>query len=111
MKAQLQSLSNVVGRTRDTLISWIPPHDDWLKINTNDSVTQPHSLAAAGGVIRDHQGRNLAAFLTNLGYCSIMRAELRAAEIGLANAWELGAKKVILELDSLAAVHVIEGPP
>ncbi|CAN1130942.1 Putative ribonuclease H protein At1g65750 [Linum perenne] len=38
-----------------------------------------------------------------------MRAELRAAELGLARAWELGIKKVILELDSLSAVLSIEG--
>ncbi|CAN1189887.1 hypothetical protein LINPERHAP2_LOCUS40166, partial [Linum perenne] len=65
----------------------------------------------SGGVIRDHQGRELAAFSANLGSCSIMRAELRAAEIGLTKAWELGAKKVILELDSLVAVNAIEGFP
>ncbi|CAN1792681.1 Putative ribonuclease H protein At1g65750 [Linum perenne] len=38
-----------------------------------------------------------------------MRAELRGAEMGLQTAWELGARKVILELDSLAAVLSIEG--
>ncbi|CAN1848778.1 Putative ribonuclease H protein At1g65750 [Linum perenne] len=108
MKAQLLNLSNVVVRSRDTLISWIPPPDDWFKINTDGSVTQPHSSAAAGGVIRDCQGRSVAAFTANLGSCSIMRAELRAAELGLAHAWELGAKKVILELDSRAAVLAID---
>ncbi|CAN1126018.1 Putative ribonuclease H protein At1g65750 [Linum perenne] len=39
-----------------------------------------------------------------------MRAELLAAEIGLTLAWDLGAKKVILELDSLAAVLSIQEP-
>ncbi|CAN1837252.1 Putative ribonuclease H protein At1g65750 [Linum perenne] len=38
-----------------------------------------------------------------------MRAELRAADIGLQLAWERGFKNVILELDSLAAVHSITG--
>ncbi|CAN1797820.1 Putative ribonuclease H protein At1g65750 [Linum perenne] len=93
---------------RDTLISWLPPPDDWLKINTDGLVTQPHSQAAGGGVIRNSQGRDLIAFSANLGACSIMRAELRAAEIGLDQAWKLGAKKVLLELDSLAAVRAIE---
>ncbi|CAN1160246.1 Putative ribonuclease H protein At1g65750 [Linum perenne] len=40
-----------------------------------------------------------------------MRAELRAAEIGLGYAWSLGARKVILQLDSLATVNAILGPP
>ncbi|CAN1138923.1 hypothetical protein LINPERPRIM_LOCUS24364 [Linum perenne] len=42
-----------------------------------------------------------------LGSCSITRA----AEIGLTRALDLGFRKVILELDSLAAVISIEGPP
>ncbi|CAN1782182.1 hypothetical protein LINPERHAP1_LOCUS15698 [Linum perenne] len=37
-----------------------------------------------------------------------MRAELRSAAIGLEEAWNLGARKVLLELDSLTAVQAIE---
>ncbi|CAN1327468.1 Putative ribonuclease H protein At1g65750 [Linum perenne] len=110
MKAQLQSLSNIANRRHETLISWIPPPDDWLKVNTDGSVIHPHSLAAAGGIIRDFQGRAIDGFSANLGACSIMRAELLAAEIGLSRAWDLGAKKVILEFDSLAAVLSIQEP-
>ncbi|CAN1148062.1 hypothetical protein LINPERPRIM_LOCUS37877, partial [Linum perenne] len=84
-----------------------PPADDWLKINTDDSVIQPHGHAATR-VIRDNQGRDLTLFSANLGSCSIMRTKLRAAEIGLAKAWELRAKKVIFELDSIAVVLAIE---
>ncbi|CAN1161396.1 Putative ribonuclease H protein At1g65750, partial [Linum perenne] len=83
--------------------------DDWVKINSDGSVLSPGSLAAAGGIIRDCHGHNLITFAANLGSCSIMRAELRAAEIGLQLAWDLGVKKVILELDSQAAVHSING--
>ncbi|CAN1160263.1 hypothetical protein LINPERPRIM_LOCUS21790 [Linum perenne] len=39
-----------------------------------------------------------------------MRAELRAAKIGLAYAWSLGFKKIFLQMDSLAAVNSIQGP-
>ncbi|CAN1815926.1 Putative ribonuclease H protein At1g65750 [Linum perenne] len=74
MKAQSQILENVVGRRRDTLISWIPPSNEWFKINTDGSVIQPGNAATAGGVIRDSEGRSLAAFSANLGSCSIMRA-------------------------------------
>ncbi|CAN1142114.1 hypothetical protein LINPERHAP1_LOCUS29162 [Linum perenne] len=38
-----------------------------------------------------------------------MRAELRGAEMGLQLAWDLGFRKVELELDSLTAVQAIEG--
>ncbi|CAN1801834.1 hypothetical protein LINPERHAP1_LOCUS23125 [Linum perenne] len=38
-----------------------------------------------------------------------MRAELRAAEYGLMIAWDMGFRKVHLQLDSMAAVTVILG--
>ncbi|CAN1189728.1 hypothetical protein LINPERHAP2_LOCUS40075 [Linum perenne] len=40
-------------------------------------------MAAAGGLIRSNDGRCLLAFCTNLGKCSIMRAELRGVIAGL----------------------------
>ncbi|CAN1824868.1 Putative ribonuclease H protein At1g65750 [Linum perenne] len=70
----------------------------------------PSSALTAGRIIQDFQGQAIDAFSANLGARSIMRAELRAAEIVLTRAWELGAKKVILELDSLAAVLSIQEP-
>ncbi|CAN1130192.1 hypothetical protein LINPERPRIM_LOCUS13082 [Linum perenne] len=54
------------------------------------------------------QGHKIDALLANLGACSILRAKLRAVKIGLNRAWNLGAKKVILELDSLAGVLSIQ---
>ncbi|CAN1775327.1 Putative ribonuclease H protein At1g65750, partial [Linum perenne] len=78
-------------------------------INTDGSVLQPHSRAAAGGILRTFLGRPVSTFAANLGRCSIMRAELRAAEIGLKIAWDMGYKKVHLQLDSLAAVTAILG--
>ncbi|CAN1167478.1 Putative ribonuclease H protein At1g65750 [Linum perenne] len=38
-----------------------------------------------------------------------MRAEFRAAEIGLMIAWDMGFKKVHLQLDSMAALTAILG--
>ncbi|CAN1131396.1 Putative ribonuclease H protein At1g65750 [Linum perenne] len=54
-------------------------------------------------------GRPVSTFASNLGHCSIMRAELRAAEIGLMIAWDMGYKKAHFQFDSLAAVTVILG--
>ncbi|CAN1265831.1 Putative ribonuclease H protein At1g65750, partial [Linum perenne] len=77
---------------------------DCITINTNDSVLQSHSRVVAGGILRTFPGHPVNTFAANLGRCSIMRAELRAAEIGLMIAWDMGYKKVHLQLDSLAAV-------
>ncbi|CAN1291848.1 Putative ribonuclease H protein At1g65750 [Linum perenne] len=80
-----------------------------ITINTDGSVLQPHSQAAAGGILRTFLGRPVGSFAANLGRCSIMRAELRAAEIGLMIAWDMGFKKVHLQLDSMAAITAILG--
>ncbi|CAN1763097.1 hypothetical protein LINPERHAP1_LOCUS8681, partial [Linum perenne] len=70
-------------------------------------VVQDQHQAAAGGIFRDHSGSRLACFAANLGNCTIMRAELRAASIRFKIAWELGYRKVHLQMDSLAAVEAL----
>ncbi|CAN1274431.1 Putative ribonuclease H protein At1g65750, partial [Linum perenne] len=82
---------------------------DCITINTDGSVLQPHSQATVGGILHTWQGHPVSTFAANLGRCSIMRAELRAAEIGLMIVWDRGFKKVHLQLDSLAAVTTILG--
>ncbi|CAN1165565.1 Putative ribonuclease H protein At1g65750 [Linum perenne] len=77
MKAHSQSLSGTSIRRRETLLSWIPPPDAWFAINTDGSVIQPSSSAAAGGLVRQweveirhtYRETNKAAdLLANLGH-------------------------------------------
>ncbi|CAI0393266.1 unnamed protein product [Linum tenue] len=72
-------------------LSWIPPPQHWVAVNTDGSVKQPHSQAASGGIIRDHLGRCLGGFYANLGACTITRAELKGALQGLQLAWRLAS--------------------
>ncbi|CAN1763099.1 hypothetical protein LINPERHAP1_LOCUS8681, partial [Linum perenne] len=74
---------------------------------TDGSVVQDQHQAAAGGIFRDHSGSRLACFAANLGNYTIMRVELRAASIRFKIAWELGYRKVHLQMDSLAAVEAL----
>ncbi|CAN1777496.1 Putative ribonuclease H protein At1g65750 [Linum perenne] len=90
-------------------VGWKAGPSDSITINTDGSVLQPHSQAAAGAILRNHLGRQLATFVANLSRCSIMRAELRASEFGLMIAWDRGYKKVHLQLDSRASVTAILG--
>ncbi|CAN1842175.1 Putative ribonuclease H protein At1g65750 [Linum perenne] len=99
---------HVVRDCQVTHIGWKAGPSDCITINTDGSVLQPHSQAAAGGILRTHLGHPVSIFAANLGRCSIMRAELRAAEFGLRIAWDKGYKKVHLQLDSLAAVTAIQ---
>ncbi|CAN1347081.1 Putative ribonuclease H protein At1g65750, partial [Linum perenne] len=75
----------------------------------NGSVLSEFGQAAAGGLIRDYQGRCLAAFTINLGKCSITRAELRGVVSGLQLAWERGYRKIQLQLDSQCVVQLLQG--
>ncbi|CAN1130057.1 Putative ribonuclease H protein At1g65750, partial [Linum perenne] len=81
-------------------VSWTPGPTDWLVINTDGSVKQPLSEAAAGGLVRNSSGHCLLAFTANLGSCSITRAELWGILIGLRLAWNAGYKKIIVQTDS-----------
>ncbi|CAN1264569.1 Putative ribonuclease H protein At1g65750 [Linum perenne] len=63
--------------------------------------------AAAGGLLRTNLGRCIGAFSTNLGRCSITRAELRGIIGGLNLAWDAGARRVMVQVDSRAAVNLI----
>ncbi|CAN1197406.1 Putative ribonuclease H protein At1g65750, partial [Linum perenne] len=85
-------------------IGWKAGPSDYITINTDGSVLHPHSHAVAGGILRNHLGRPICIFAANLGVCSIMKAELRAAEFGLVIAWDKGFMKIHLQLDSLAAI-------
>ncbi|CAN1142403.1 Putative ribonuclease H protein At1g65750, partial [Linum perenne] len=104
-----QVISKVATLRIETHIGWKVGPSDCITINTDGSVLQPHSQAAADGILRTYLGYPVSTFAANLGRCSIMRAELRAAEIELMIAWDRGYKKVHLQLDSLAAVTAILG--
>ncbi|CAN1840857.1 Putative ribonuclease H protein At1g65750, partial [Linum perenne] len=90
-----------------TLVKWKPAPEGFVTINTDRSYLPQNGNAAAGGILRDWMGRPLAVFAANLGACSITRAELRAADIGLRIAWDLGYRRAHLQLDSMVAVGAI----
>ncbi|CAN1799415.1 Putative ribonuclease H protein At1g65750 [Linum perenne] len=46
-------------------------------------------------------------FSSNVGSCSITHAELRGVAIGLKLAWEAGARKVVVQADSRAAIALL----
>ncbi|KAK5844588.1 hypothetical protein PVK06_000728 [Gossypium arboreum] len=65
-------------------------------------------LAAAGGVPRDHNGGWKAGFARNIGVYSIVVAKLWGIHGGLIQAWKTGARRLILETDSLTTVELIQ---
>ncbi|CAN1749432.1 Putative ribonuclease H protein At1g65750 [Linum perenne] len=76
-------------------------------MNTDGSVLSNSGSAAASGVVHDEFGKGLAAFSSNLGCCSITRAELRGVIIGLDVSWEVGIRRVADQPDSKEALSLI----
>ncbi|CAL1368849.1 unnamed protein product [Linum trigynum] len=108
-KDRLLHTTNPPART-EVEISWKPPPPEWVTLNTDGSVAQDTCHAVAGGLLRDHTGRSLQAFVMNLRMCSITRAELRGAVEGLQLAWDAGYRHVRLELDSACAIQLLRSP-
>ncbi|CAN1832282.1 Putative ribonuclease H protein At1g65750 [Linum perenne] len=79
-------------------------------LNTDGSVLQPSGLAAAGGALRNWEGRIVDAFTINLGKCSITRAELTGAVMGMERAWDVGVRELTVQLDSLCAIKLLSDP-
>ncbi|CAN1120508.1 Putative ribonuclease H protein At1g65750 [Linum perenne] len=97
---------NKPQRTRSD-IAWEPGAEGWVVLNTDGSVQSNCSKAAAGGLIRNADGRCLLAFCSNLGRCSIMRAELRGVIEGLQRAWGEGFRRIQARVDSQAILSLL----
>ncbi|CAN1725502.1 Putative ribonuclease H protein At1g65750, partial [Linum perenne] len=92
------------------LIGWRPVGEGWFSLNSNGYLYTNSNRAAAGGVIRDEDGRFTTAFAANLGTCSIMRAELRGIVVGMKLAWDKRIRKLRIQIDSKAAADMLLEP-
>ncbi|KAH0655392.1 hypothetical protein KY285_030274 [Solanum tuberosum] len=53
--------------TKVTLVRWIKPPNQWVKINTDGTALSNPGRTGAGGILRDQDGEMLIAFATPLG--------------------------------------------
>lgn len=83
------------------VVRWLRPGTGRFKINLDGSSLGNLGLSGGGGVLRDHGGSLVAAFLTYFGQCSSIEAELRAALEGLKLCISLGFVHIDIECDSL----------
>ena len=94
---------------------WVPSYSGQCKINVDGALFPTKKLAGVGVVIRDQQGRLLAAL------CRKIRAQMRALEVepkayeaGVLLARHLGLRNGVLEGDSLiisnALKNVVQSP-
>ncbi|CAN1820472.1 Putative ribonuclease H protein At1g65750 [Linum perenne] len=118
-KANAWTSSVIAARGRDTRlglnegrrivspIAWDPRPGEGVTVNTDGSVLRNLNRAAAGGIIRTSDVHSLGAFVANLGNCSVTRAKLGGAVLGLELAWSTGCRVVEVQLDSRAAISLL----
>jgi hypothetical protein len=104
----LQTVLHKVNKT-EVRISWKPPMEEWVKLNT-DGAYKEGRVAGCGGVIRDSNGVWKGGFAKNLGICSAYVAELWGVLEGLKHARSLGFKRIELEVDSSVVRQVLLQP-
>ncbi|XP_042059495.1 uncharacterized protein LOC121804003 [Salvia splendens] len=64
-------------------VKWHPPERTWIKLNTDGAFFEATNKGGGGGLVRDHNGKLLAAFATPLVVQSALEAELMAIHYGL----------------------------
>ncbi|CAN1846519.1 Putative ribonuclease H protein At1g65750 [Linum perenne] len=89
------------------MIAWRPGEDGWSTLNTDGSRYAHSCSTAIGGLIRDGSGRFVQVFTTNVGDCSITRAELSAIVQGLKLAWAIGLRKIVVQSDPRTAISIL----
>ncbi|XP_050222138.1 uncharacterized protein LOC126672232 [Mercurialis annua] len=88
-------------------IGWSCPPMNWVKINTDGAFDQRTGIAKAGGLVRNAMGNWLGSFSMTIGYDSVLGAEFKGAYHGLLLAWNLGCRRVILEVDNKMVVEKV----
>ncbi|OMO90964.1 reverse transcriptase [Corchorus capsularis] len=90
-----------------TSISWTPPGEHFVKLNTDGAAKGNPGAAGAGGVIRNTEGGWVVGFAAHLGTCSNVAAELHALRLGLTLAWREGFRAVICEVDAKVILDLL----
>ncbi|CAN1778615.1 Putative ribonuclease H protein At1g65750 [Linum perenne] len=78
------------------LIGWRSTSEGWFTLKYDGSLYAQDCRAAAGGLVRDCEGRLVVSYAANLGSCSIMRADLRGIIDGMRLAWDKGIMKLCI---------------
>ncbi|KAF4379335.1 hypothetical protein F8388_013553 [Cannabis sativa] len=102
-----KTLTKVPRKLQIDEVSWFPPPQNFIKINTDGAAKGRSNEASCGGVFRDCNGTILGAFSSFLGNKTSLEAELygviKAINIACANQWHC----VWLEVDSILTLSMI----
>ncbi|KAL2465233.1 Uncharacterized protein Adt_41084 [Abeliophyllum distichum] len=84
-------------------VTWRKPKEGCSKVNTYGTLKEC-GMVAGGGVIRNYLGNVTWVFYDFYVTCSIHEAELKAVATGLQLCWQKDLRKVLVEIDSKAAM-------
>ncbi|XP_015942837.1 heat shock 70 kDa protein [Arachis duranensis] len=112
-------VSNVVPNPDESKVpiwcTWRVPPSGWVCLNTDGSMFQNrnnNNKAACGGLVRDSSGSFLGGFSVKLDHAtSVTMAELWGVVHGLNLAWDLGCRKVKVDIDSGNALGLVRNCP
>ncbi|KAL4299382.1 hypothetical protein AHAS_Ahas17G0095300 [Arachis hypogaea] len=94
-------------RRTEIYVSWKPPLESWVALNTDGIAKGNPSPASCGGAIRDHPERWLGGFSRSIGLCSAFNVELWGIHDGLNLAWTMEMRKIIIYSDAVAVTALI----
>ncbi|KAL7583035.1 hypothetical protein Lser_V15G42598 [Lactuca serriola] len=86
---------------------WRPPMSGWLKLNTDGSSLGNPGPSSYGGLIRDDCGAWVCGYAGNIGWDTILAAEIWGISMGLRLIRAMKLKKVVIETDCQAALLLI----
>ena len=87
-----------------TLVRWVRPPHDVLKLNTDGYSKGNPGVSGEGGVLRDERGKLLLDFSCHFGLATSMQPEARALLFGVELCLQRGFGQFEVELDSLILV-------
>ncbi|XP_019415435.1 PREDICTED: uncharacterized protein LOC109326950 [Lupinus angustifolius] len=93
------NISNGSNTSRFISVRWFPPHEGWVKLNSDDSFSSASNQAACGVVIRDHFGSFLFSFARGLGSCFALHAKLWGIITGLELLQQRGFGKLLQSIE------------
>lgn len=95
--------ANEIGRWT----SWHPVESSATVLNVDGSSFGNPGISGFGGVLRRHDGSWIYGFGGNIGFSSILQAELLALYHGLRVAWDQGHRHLVCYSDSTLAIQLV----
>lgn len=103
----VKAYGNQTQHKEPPMVAWLPPHENYVKLNVDGSSLGNPGSSGYGGLIRSTTGEWIMGFSGFCGITTNLNAELLAIAYGLHIAWGKGYKEVICESDSQMSLDLI----